>query len=539
MGTGPTKVGTNTTTTTNNLLNSSQLGNLYSNAENQYISGSTLYQDPSVKPAYQNYLNSGWNLANSMALTSGNEWDNAIKGGLGVNYSPVYTDLWNMGVGDTPTQQNMTGYSSSLADIAQRAPTTAAGYASDLSNIAAQAPGLGRQYADLATDYGSSAAGAGTRYGDYLTDYAREAAGAGNRYAGYLTDLGNRTLGSTNAYQNTLLDTASGRFLNSNPYLNSMYDSAADAVRRQYQTATAPQVDSVFERAQGRYGSGALANARSQNEQNLGSTLSNLASDIYGSNYARERANQLGAAESGGQLSLAEIDAARQAYKDAASAGLSGYSTGISGLSNASQSELTGYGQGASSAADAGKLALSGLEGARLGYGNAATVADTGYRTATDAYRGAGTIDTSNLSSQYSGLNALQQGYDTGNKNRLYALGQTGDIMKAQVYPYDTTLKGALGLQNVGQTASNDPWTQLGYLKDILGAGVSTGSTSTEPIYGKSWGDRLLGLGGTVLSPVLGGAGGALTSSLFGGAGSYGAGVGGDMGLSNTSGSLK
>lgn len=87
-------------------------------------------------------------------------------------------------------------------------------------------------------------------------------------------------------------DTMNGSYLNSNPYLDKMYDSAASAVTRNYQNAVQPGISSAFE-ASGRYGSGAQANAQSQAQLDLGQSLGNMASNIYGQNYASERNNQM------------------------------------------------------------------------------------------------------------------------------------------------------------------------------------------------------------------------------------------------------
>lgn len=86
-----------------------------------------------------------------------------------------------------------------------------------------------------------------------------------------------------------------GDYLNSNPYLDKMYNAASDAVTRQYETATAPDIDSAAELG-GRYGSGTQSNAKSQAEQNLGLTLDKLAANIYGTDYENERALQSAAA---------------------------------------------------------------------------------------------------------------------------------------------------------------------------------------------------------------------------------------------------
>lgn len=77
-----------------------------------------------------------------------------------------------------------------------------------------------------------------------------------------------------------LADTISGNYLNSNPHLDATFNQAA----RQIQ----PQVASLFEKS-GRYGSGA-------HQDVLQRGMNDLATDIYGGNYANERKNQLGAA---------------------------------------------------------------------------------------------------------------------------------------------------------------------------------------------------------------------------------------------------
>jgi hypothetical protein len=115
-----------------------------------------------------------------------------------------------------------------------------------------------------------------------------------------LQDLSSRAI-SPNTGTNSLADTASGKYLNANPYLDKMFGAASDAVTRAYQSSTAPQTDSQFERS-GRFGSGSLLNARSQNEQNLGNSLDNLAAQIYGGNYATERGLQNSAAGTLGTL---------------------------------------------------------------------------------------------------------------------------------------------------------------------------------------------------------------------------------------------
>lgn len=97
----------------------------------------------------------------------------------------------------------------------------------------------------------------------------------------------------TPAANDTALKTIQGGFLDpsSNPYLKSTYDAAADSVVRNYQTATAPNTDGAMVAA-GRYGSGAYQNLREGNERALGTSLNNLATNIYGGNYQAERDRQ-------------------------------------------------------------------------------------------------------------------------------------------------------------------------------------------------------------------------------------------------------
>lgn len=102
-------------------------------------------------------------------------------------------------------------------------------------------------------------------------------------------------------------DTLNGKYLDpaSNPYLRGTFDAAADAVTRQYQTATAPQTAGAMAQA-GRYGSGAYGNQVKNNQLNLGASLNNLATNIYGGNYQNERGNQMTAAGQAGAINQAE-----------------------------------------------------------------------------------------------------------------------------------------------------------------------------------------------------------------------------------------
>lgn len=90
-----------------------------------------------------------------------------------------------------------------------------------------------------------------------------------------------------NAVSDLTIDTASGAYLNSNPYIDAMYGKAANAVKQQYGDAML-DTQSAFSRA-GRYGSGNLDRAEERNSETLSKGLGDLATDIYGNNYANER----------------------------------------------------------------------------------------------------------------------------------------------------------------------------------------------------------------------------------------------------------
>jgi hypothetical protein len=97
--------------------------------------------------------------------------------------------------------------------------------------------------------------------------------------------------------QNYLRGTANGSMLNANPYVDAMFDKASNAVTQ--------GVNSTFGGA-GRWGSGAHANA-------LTSGLSDMATDIYGGNYAQERQNQLAAASGLGSMAQGDKNQRMQA----------------------------------------------------------------------------------------------------------------------------------------------------------------------------------------------------------------------------------
>ncbi len=88
--------------------------------------------------------------------------------------------------------------------------------------------------------------------------------------------------------------TQSGAYLmpQSNPYLQQTFNAAAAPVAQQFRDATEPGIQAEFARA-GSFGGSAQNQAEGIAQQNLGNTLQNLATNIYGGNYEQERQNQI------------------------------------------------------------------------------------------------------------------------------------------------------------------------------------------------------------------------------------------------------
>lgn len=95
---------------------------------------------------------------------------------------------------------------------------------------------------------------------------------------------------------NYMQDILSGKYLSpdSNPWLKSTYDQAAKSVTDNYNNVVNPGIDSHAS-MNGRYGSGAYAQARNTSDTTLGHDLNDLATNIYGNAYNTERQLQTGA----------------------------------------------------------------------------------------------------------------------------------------------------------------------------------------------------------------------------------------------------
>ena len=106
----------------------------------------------------------------------------------------------------------------------------------------------------------------------------------------------------------TLANTAGGSYLNANPHLDATYNRAANAVTRNFNEGVMPSIDAAMARA-GRFGSpGAHGNAVDTAQYNLGRSLTDLGTGIYGGAYGQERGLQQQAAQGllGSQLGTAQ-----------------------------------------------------------------------------------------------------------------------------------------------------------------------------------------------------------------------------------------
>lgn len=108
---------------------------------------------------------------------------------------------------------------------------------------------------------------------------------------GQASDTLNGSYFGANPSMEGLYAAGSGQYLNSNPYLDETFNRAAQGVGDQFSKNVMPGIASMFS-AGGRYGSNQMAEGMGQAQQQYGNTLNNLATDIYGGNYGRERVLQ-------------------------------------------------------------------------------------------------------------------------------------------------------------------------------------------------------------------------------------------------------
>ena len=317
-----------------------------------------------------------------------------------------------------------------------------------------------------------------------LRSQAGQAIASGNQYAQALaggnlglSTLGNIAQGGTAGMQQ-LAKTLGGAYLDpsTNPYIRGVVDAAARPVTDAYQRATAPQTDYNFANA-GRYGSGAMLGARSQNEDNLSRALAEQSTNIYGQNYANERARQ---------------DAAAQQY------------TGNQQTAGSNYGQL--YNQGQSGAA-ATQLAGLGLSSQNI------------LRDISAQQDAQGRL----LGAQTSALQmypAIQNAQYTGANNLVEAGKGLSQVDALKTQNQQALINDAMARYNYGQ---NQPWQDLSLYQKSIGQPSTASRISTSPNPANSTLGALSGLtGGVSLLDKLGGS--STLGSLFGG-GAGGAGA--------------
>lgn len=115
------------------------------------------------------------------------------------------------------------------------------------------------------------------------------------------TQAGADALGMAGLGAGQLAATSNGAFLNSNPYLDRMFGAAAQQVGQQYNNQVMPGINATFGSG-GRTGSNAHQQALDMANDSFGSTIGNMAANIYGGNYQSERDRQMAASMGLGNL---------------------------------------------------------------------------------------------------------------------------------------------------------------------------------------------------------------------------------------------
>ena len=105
--------------------------------------------------------------------------------------------------------------------------------------------------------------------------------------------------------QQALAQTAQGQSLQGNPYLDQQFDIAAQRVTDQFNREISPGIAAQFSQA-GRTGSDAQVDVQTRAAGEVSDSLAQLANQVYGGNYQRERDRQLQAAGQLGSLSQAQ-----------------------------------------------------------------------------------------------------------------------------------------------------------------------------------------------------------------------------------------
>lgn len=501
-----------------------QAQNNYQSDPLNYYPGQTLANfDPSISQALTGMGNYG---ANGYGNTAGAGINNqaaalnqgtAAANGAYVDQNPATGGLLTIGnnnptAGETGSLYQIgnaagtTPYAASAAQIAGTLPQDTLPYVGALTNFGNQASTAGNGWGTLASNiadqqagnpYGAGAVAASTLglnnpYGGQANAAGQSAqanpytpalggvagAAASQPYSALSLGLGDPAI---QAAEGNLAATAGGAYLGSNPYLAGEFNAAAQPVINNYMTATAPQTDSQMEAA-GRYGSGALANARSQNELNLGTTLGNMGANLYGQDYANERGLQTQAQSALGNLGLGNLAARTTQVGQAGSLANQGLSLAGNALGQAGAL----YNSGAQTAANAA-LGAGGLLNSAVG-----TAANTNLGAGSLMNQGLGLAANTALGAG----NLTDQGLSIGGS----LMGQAGNLNLNALSGAGNLLDQAQAQRTQGLATQAGAVTSAGQLQN---AGVNTQMNALNALSNAYLGGGNLDLRGAMLSPSL------------------------------------
>lgn len=272
---------------------------------------------------------------------------------------------------------------------------------------------------------GSGGMGRGEGYGTYQQASQGQ---MGNLATGQAQQL---TGGPVDITTPLVYQTAAGGFLNANPYLDRMMNRAAEGVTRNYQQSLVPGVDTAFSRA-GRMGSGMAAYGRGEADRQLGDTLGNLATDIYGTNYAQERQLQQQAQGLLGQLQGQNFGQQLQATGLLGQLSAGDIGTRMAGAQGLQQAlaedaarRLAG-GQAAQQAFESQQgRRFAGAGGAQQAFADQMARRMAGAQSQQAAFE-------SDLMRRLAGAQGLQSGFDTEQARRLSAAQSQGQLYDAE-----------------------------------------------------------------------------------------------------------
>lgn len=123
----------------------------------------------------------------------------------------------------------------------------------------------------------------------------------------YIAAVSGRGLGPlTEAAQGQARGTLQGDYLNANPWLDRTYDAASRGIERSFNRAVLPSLRGAAAASGGRNWS-QLPGGERDARLDLGTTLNDLATNIYGGNYQAERNRQLGTLQMAPQIGAMDL----------------------------------------------------------------------------------------------------------------------------------------------------------------------------------------------------------------------------------------